>query len=135
MTSAPDLHAELCATRRELQAARRALQQHASQRVAHGRPITREDTVRALNAVLQHTTPRALDELRAERDRLARDLMSSQIQLRLVRGKYSQLRYMAWQSAQGSLSGGDPPEVALRQICEETEDSEDDRAWEGQWRE
>jgi hypothetical protein len=57
--------------------------------------------------------PRALDELRAERDRLDRDLLSTQIQLRLVRGKYSSLRYIAWPIAQRALWGQDPLEDAL----------------------
>jgi hypothetical protein len=71
--------AELRATRRELAAARRALQER---RTAASRHISREDTVRALGAVLQQMLPCALDELRAERDRLARDLASARVQLR-----------------------------------------------------
>jgi hypothetical protein len=81
MTPAPDLHTELRATRRELQAARRALQAYDSRRVAQARPITRDDTARALSAVLQHTVPSATEEFRAECNRLARDLASAHIQL------------------------------------------------------
>jgi hypothetical protein len=127
-TPAPDLHAELRATRRELAAARRALQEHAARRVAAGRPITREDTVRALSTVLQHSTPLALDELRAERDRLARDLASARVQLRSARTKYSVLRWNVWQIEQRALAGHDSPGVALEEVISETVDSDDDRA-------
>jgi hypothetical protein len=98
--------------------------------------MTREDTVRALSTVLQHTTPQALDELRAERDRLARELISARGELRMVRGKYSQLRYNAWQIAIRALYAHEQPlGDALHQIVDETADSEDDRAYEEQWRE
>jgi hypothetical protein len=88
-TPAPDLHAELRATRRELAAARRALQEHAARRVAVGRPITREDTVRALSTLLQHLLPPALEDLRAERDRLVRDLGHARAQVKTARMRYS----------------------------------------------
>jgi hypothetical protein len=124
----PDLYAELRATRRELQAARRALQLHAVQRVAP-RALTHEDTVRALSVVLQHSTLPALEDLRAERDAMARDLESVQARLRALQAKYSALRYNAWQVAARSLHGEQPHEDALEEICRVTEDSEDDRGW------
>jgi hypothetical protein len=126
----PDLYAELRATRRELQAARRALQLHAVQRVAQRGAMTREDTVRALSVVLQHTTPPALEDLRAERDAMARDLGSVQARLRSLQAKYTALRYNAWHVAARSLHGEQPHDDALDEICRLTEDSEDDRGWE-----
>ena len=127
---APDLHAELRATRRELAAARRALQEHAARRVAVGRPINREDTVRALSAVLQHELPVALDELRAERDRLARDLGHAQALYRTARARYSGLRYNVWHIAQRAIANFEPHDTALEEVIAETLDSDDDRAWE-----
>ena len=127
---APDLHAELRATRRELAAARRALQEHAARRVAVGRPINREDTVRALSAVLQHELPVALDELRAERDRLARDLGHTQALYRTARVRYSTLRYNVWQIAHRAFANFQPHDTALEEVMAETLDSDDDRAWE-----
>ena len=133
--SPPDLYAELRATRRELQAARRALQLHAVQRVAQRAPraMTREDTVRALSAVLQHSIPGALEELRAERDVMERDLGSVQARLRALQAKYTSLRYNAWQIAVRALHAEQPLEDALQAIVQETEDSEDDRSWDA-WR-
>jgi hypothetical protein len=130
MTPTPDLHAELRATRRELAAAHRALHEHAARRVAVGRPITREDTVRALGVVLQHSTPRALDEARAERDRLARDLAWTQARMRAAQSSYTSLREYVWQISQRTLAGHELPESALEHISAEAEDSEDDNAWE-----
>ena len=126
--SSPDLHAELRATRRELAAARRALQ---DRHVARARPISRDDTVRALTAVLQHSTSAALEDLRAERDRLARDVGFTRTLLRTARAKYSALRYSVWQLAQSYFAGFEAPEFVLEQIIEETEDSDDDRQWDG----
>jgi hypothetical protein len=126
---APDLYAELRATRRELQAARRALQLRAVQCARTSGVITREDTVRALSVVLQHTTPPALEDLRAERDAMARDLGFVQARLRSLQAKYSALRYNAWQVAARSLHGEQPHDDALEEICRVTEDSEDDRGW------
>jgi len=127
---AHDLHAELHATRRELAAARRALQEHTARRVAVGRPIKREDTVRALATVLQHELPVALDELRAERDRLARDLGHVHALYRTARARYSAIRYNVWQIAHRALAGWEPPDTALEEVMAETLDSDDDRAWE-----
>jgi hypothetical protein len=45
-----DIQDEMCKTRRELQAARRALER----RYAQSQPITSEITVQVLTAVLQH---------------------------------------------------------------------------------
>jgi hypothetical protein len=130
MTPAPDLDAERRATRRELVAASRALHEHSARRVAVTRPITREDTVRVLSTVVQHTLPCALDELRAERDRLARDLASARVQLRTARTTYSIFRCNVWQIAQRALAGHEMHGVALEEVISEAMDSEDDRLWE-----
>ena len=96
-----------------------------------------EDTVRALNVVLQHGLPSALSELRAERDRLvgelrclARDLGSARTRLQAARNRYSSLRYDVWRLAQQALAGNEVPEAALEAIIAETLDSEDDREFE-----
>jgi hypothetical protein len=129
--SAPDLQAQLLSTRRELAAVRRALHER---RAVQTRPASSCDTVRALSAVLQHTIPDALRELRGERDRLTRALGHARTELRTARLRYSAMRYNVWHIAQRGLSGFAPPEEILDQICEETHDSEDDRAWdEGEW--
>jgi hypothetical protein len=90
----------------------------------------REDTVRALSVVLQHSTPRALEDLRAERDRLARDLASARVQLRTARMGYSMLRWNVWQVAQPALAGHEAHAVALEAVITETLNSDDDRVWE-----
>ena len=95
-----------------------------------GRPVSREDTVRALSAVLQHELPVALDELRAERDRLARDLGHTQALLRTARARYSGLRYNVWHIAQRAIANFEPHDTALEEVIAETLDSDDDRAWE-----
>jgi hypothetical protein len=129
---APDLQSQLTATRRELAAVRRALQERMVVRRA---PHSSYDTVRALSAVLQHSIPEALLELRAERDRLVRDLGHAQTQLRTTRRKYSMLRYNVWQLAQRYFANLVEPEAVLEEIISETLDSEDDREWEeGEWR-
>jgi hypothetical protein len=75
-----------------------------------------------------------MEELRAERDRLARDLAYSETRRRTAQNKYSSLRYNVWQLAQRALARLELPEAVLEQICDETADSEDDRAWEeGGW--
>jgi hypothetical protein len=128
----PDLQSQLTATRRELAAVRRALQERMVVRRA---PHSSYDTVRALSAVLQHSIPEALLELRAERDRLARDLGYAQTQLRTARRKYSALRYNVWQLATRYFANLGEPDVVLEEIISETLDSEDDREWEeGEWR-
>jgi hypothetical protein len=65
-----ELQAELHKTRRELQAARRALEW----RYVHSQPITFEITVAALTAVLNHCVPPALAEAQSDRARLAEQL-------------------------------------------------------------
>ena len=75
----------------------------------------------------------ALQELRAERDRLIRDLGSSEQGRRGLQTKYSSVRFNVWHLAQRGLSGFVAPEEILDQICDATADSEDDRAWEGGW--
>ena len=128
----PDLRAQLLATRRELAAVRRALLGRQAER---RRPVHSCDTARALAVVLQHSTAAALEELRAERDRLARDLASSEARRRDAERKYSSMRDNVWQLAQRALLGEEIPIETLELICEETADSEDDRRWEeGEWR-
>ena len=128
----PDLHAQLLATRRELAAVRRAL---LDRQAARRRPVHSCDTARALAVVLQHSTASAMEELRAERDRLARDLASSETRRRTAERKYSSMRYNVWQLAQRALLGEEIPDETLDLICAETADSEDDRRWEeGEWR-
>ena len=128
----PDLHAQLLATRRELAAVRRAL---LDRQAARRRPVHSCDTARAVAVVLQHSTASAMEELRAERDRLARDLASSETRRRDAERKYSSMRYNVWQLAQRALLGEEIPDETLDLICAETADSEDDRRWEeGEWR-
>jgi hypothetical protein len=129
--SPPDLRAELLATRRELAAVRRALLER---QAARRRPVHSCDTARALAVVLQHSSVAALEELRAERDRLARDLASSEARRRTAERKYSSMRYNVWQLVQRAQMGGDDGDV-LDLLLDETHDSEDDRRWEeGEWR-
>ena len=97
-------------------------------------PHSSYDTVQALSVVLQHSIPEARLELKAERDRLARDLGYTQAQLRTAKLKYSTLRYNVWQLSQGFFARREPPENVLEEILGETLDSEDDRDWEqGEW--
>jgi hypothetical protein len=125
-------HRELTATRRELAIARRALQER---RVVRRVPHSTCDTVRALSVVLQHSIPAALLELRAERDRLVRDLGYAQRQLQTAKIKYGSLRYNVWHLAQRYFANLEPHELVLEEILSETLDSEDDREWEdGEWR-
>jgi hypothetical protein len=131
MLPVSDLQTQLLATRRELAAVRPAMQER---RVVRRVPHSSYDTVQALSAVLQHTIPTTLQELRAERDRLIRDLGSSEQRRRALHTKYSSMRYNVWHLAQRGLAGFVPPEQILEQVCDETADSEDDRAWdEGEW--
>ena len=129
--SPPDLRAELLATRRELAAVRRAL---LDQQAARRRPVHSCDTARALAVVLQHSTASAMEELRAERDRLARDLASSETRRRTAERKYSSMRWNVLQIVQRAQLGEEIPDDTLDLILEETADSEDDRRWEaGDW--
>jgi hypothetical protein len=129
--SPPDLRAELLATRRELAAVRRVL---LDRQAARRRPVSSCDAVRALAVVLQHSTAAALEELRAERDRLARDLASAEARRRTAQNKYSALRYNVWQIVRRAQLGDELPDETLELILEETADSEDDRLWEeGGW--
>jgi hypothetical protein len=89
-----------------------------------------------LCAALQHSASGVLEEVRAERDQLARDLGSVRARLRGLQAKYSSLRYIAWRIAVRALCAQEQPlENALEQIIAEAEDSEDDRAWEAELRE
>ena len=132
MSPDSDLRTQLNATRRELAAVRRALQERQE---ARRRPQSTYDTVRALSAVLQHSIPAALSELRAERDRLVRDLGYTQAQLRTAKLKYSTLRYNVWHLTQRYFANREAPEEVLEEVLTETMDSDDDREWEdGDWR-
>ena len=102
--SPPDLRAELLATRRELAAVRRAL---LDRQAARRRPVHSCDTARALAVVLQHSTAAALEEFRAERDRLARDLASSEARRRTAERKYSSMRWNVMQIVQRAVGGRD----------------------------
>jgi hypothetical protein len=125
MPPAPDLQAQLLATRRELAAVRRVVR-----RIPHNS----YDTVQALSVVLQHSIPEALSELRAERDRLVRDLGHAQAQLRTAKLKYSTLRYNVWHLTQRYFANREAPEDVLEEVLTETLDSDDDREWEdGDW--
>ena len=95
-----------------------------------GRPINREDTVRALSVVLQHELPVAHEEFRAECARLARDLGHTQALYRTARVRYSTLRYNVWQIAHRAFANFQPHDTALEEVMAETLDSDDDRAWE-----
>ena len=84
--------------------------------------------------MLQHSTNAALEELRAERDRLARDLASSETRRRTAESKYSTVRYNVWRLVQQAQLGEELPNDTLDRILAETSDSEDDRRWdEGDW--
>jgi hypothetical protein len=128
MPSIPELQAELFETRRALATARRALRERriAQVRAAQGR-VSSDDTVRALTAVLQHSTVAALEELRAEPSRWVRDLEQARGRMRAAQNKYSSLRYAVWRIAQNALAGNDISEAAFEEIIAETVDSEDDR--------
>ena len=127
----PDLRDQLLATRRELVAVRRAL---LNRQAVRRQPVSSYDTARALAVVLQHSTNAALEELRAERDRLARDLASSETRRRTAESKYSTIRYNVWRLVQQAQLGEELPNDTLDRILAETSDSEDDRRWdEGDW--
>jgi hypothetical protein len=121
------LQRELRETKRELAAARRALQ---DQRAAKGRPIGPVDTVRALGAMLQHTLPAALAEAQRDRERIAEELRRTQARMRTTKDWYTQIRYDVWRIAQAGLQGTEWWENALVDIVHAVEDSDDDRDWE-----
>ena len=127
----PDLRDQLLATRRELVAVRRAL---LTRQATRRQPVSSYDTARALAVVLQHSTNAALEELRAERDRLARDLASSETRRRTAESKYSTIRYNVLRLVQQAQLGEELPDDTLDRILAETSDSDDDRRWdEGDW--
>jgi hypothetical protein len=126
MPTVSELQMQLRTTRRELTAARLAL---LARRVAQERPQSSEDTVRALSVVLQHGIPSALSELRAERDRLARDLGSVLTCVQAARNRSNSLRYDVWRLAQQALVGNDVPEAALEAILAETLESDEEDGW------
>ena len=131
MTS--DLQEELRKTRLELQAARRALLEHRSQRerrYAQGKPITSEIAVRALTTVLQHSVPPALAAAQRDRERLAEMLRFTRAQVRTAKNAYSDLRYEVWRLAQAGILGAEWPMDALENVVRAVEDSDDDRDWE-----
>jgi hypothetical protein len=129
--ASPDLREQLIATRRELAAVRRAL---LNRQAARRGPVSSYDTARALTVVLQHSSNAALEELRAERDRLARDLASSETRRRTVQMSYSSMRYNVWRLVQQAQLGEELPDDILDRILAEISDEEDDRRWdEGDW--
>ena len=121
------LEEELRQTRRELQAARRALQER---RYARSQPISADLTVQALSAVLQHSIPEAMAEARRDRARLAEQLRIAQAQLRTMKNTYTELRYEVWRLAQAGLLGAEWPTDALENVVRASEDSDDDHDWE-----
>ena len=129
----PDLREQLIATRRELVATRRAPLARQAARRQPG-PVSSYDTTRALSVVLQHSANGALEELRAERDRLPRDLATSETRRRTAESKYSTMRYNVWRLVQQAQLGEELPDDIMDRILEETSDSDDDRRWdEGDW--
>jgi hypothetical protein len=123
------LEEELRQTRRELQAARRALQER---RFAQSRPITAELTVQALTAVLNHSVHPALAEAQRDRARLAEQLRIARAQLRTAKNTYSELRYEVWRLAQAGIQGAEWPMDALENVVRAAEehDDDDDSEWE-----
>jgi hypothetical protein len=87
-----------------------------------------------LAVVLQHSSSAALEELRAERDRLARDLASSETRRRTLQMSYSSVRYNVWRLVRQAQLGEELPDDILDRILAEISDEEDDRRWdEGDW--
>jgi hypothetical protein len=121
------LEEELRKTRRELQAAQRALQER---RFARSMPTSSEITVQALTTVLNHSTPPALAEAQGDRARLAEQLRIARAQLRTAKNTYSELRYEVWRLAQAGLMGAEWPMDALENVVRAAEDSDDDDDWE-----
>jgi hypothetical protein len=122
-----DLQEELRKTRRELQAARRALQER---RYAQSRPISSGTAVAALSAVLQHQIPHVLAEAQRDRARLVEQLRIARAQVTTAKNTYSTLRYEVWRLAQAGLQGVEWPEAARENVVRAAEDSDDDRDWE-----
>ena len=120
------LREELRDARRELVAARLAQ----DRRVAVGRPIGPEDTVRALGVVLQHTMPDALAKVQRDRERLAAELRHTQARLRTQKDWYSAIRWDVWRIAQAALQGVELPTTALHDIVAAVDDSDDDADFE-----
>ena len=121
------LEEELRQTRRELQAARRALQER---RVARNTPISSELTAQALAIVLNHSIPPALAEAQRDRARLAEQLRLARAQLRTTKNTYTELRYEVWRLAQAGIMGTGWPMDALENVVHAAEDSDDDKDWE-----
>jgi hypothetical protein len=122
-----DLQEELRKTRRELQAARRALQER---RYAQSRPISSGTAVQELSAVLQHAISDALAEAQRDRARLAEQLRIARAQLATAKNTYSELRYEVWRLAQAGIQGAEWPLDALENVVRAAEDSDDDHEWE-----
>jgi hypothetical protein len=122
-----DLQEELRKTRRELQAARRALQER---RYARSQPISSELTVQALTAVLQHSVPGALAEAQRDRVRLAEQLRIAHAQVVEARNTYSTIRYEVWRLAHAGIMHAEWPMDALENVVHAVEDGDDDRDWE-----
>jgi hypothetical protein len=121
------LEEELRKTRRELQAARRALQER---RFARSMPISSEVTVQALSTVLNHSIHAALAEAQRDRARLAEQLRIARAQLRTAKNTYSEMRYEVWRLAQAGILGAEWPLDAFENVVRAAEDSDDDSDWE-----
>jgi hypothetical protein len=127
MVELQQLQKELQDMKRDLATAQRALR---DQRVAVGRPIGPEDTVRALGVVLQHTMPDALAKVQRDRERLAVELRHTQARLRTQKDWYTRVRYDVWRIAQAALQGVEWPTDALHDIVAAVDDSDDDADYE-----
>jgi hypothetical protein len=121
-----NLEEELRKTRRELQAARHALQER---RCARSLPITSELTVAALTAVLNHSVPPRWQR-RSGIARGSRSSCGSRAQLRTAKNSYSDLRYEVWRLAQAGIQGAEWPLDALENVVRAAESSDDDTDWE-----
>ena len=83
------------------------------------RPQSSDDVVQALTVVVQHSTPAALEELRVERDRLARELEQVQSRIQTAQARYLLLRENVWRLANRFFAGLDGPQVVLEGLIAE----------------
>ena len=83
------------------------------------RPQSSDDVVQALTVVVQHSTPAALEELRVERDRLARELEQAQSRIQTAQARYLLLRENVWRLANRFFLGIDGPQVVLEGLIAE----------------
>ena len=83
------------------------------------RPQSSDDVVQALTVVVQHSTPAALEELRVERDRLARELEQAQSRIQTAQAKHLLLRENVWRLANRFFAGLDGPQIVLEGLIAE----------------